>query len=452
MRVRAEGSSWLAATLVGALSAVLGLITLGHKSLWYDEAYDAVHANDAWTTLLHRVGATEMSQAVYLVALKPWVALTPATETWLRLPSVALAALAAALAVPLGTRLFDRTTGIVAGVLLATNEMLVSWSQQARTYTLVAAAVVVTGLLLLRALDDPSRLNWCLYGAACAFAVYCHFWAGFVVVAEALSLLVAPRRPSWRRIGEGAAVFLALASVALYFTATAGRNQLLWIHDPTPSRLLRILEGSTGQNRLAWIAALGGLGVLGRRLARSRAWRSDDAFRLVLVAGWIVLPFALGLLVSLTAQPILVQRYAIVVTPALALAGAVAIVALTRLRRTAAIVALTAVVALSALQISRWYRSETENWRAAVGYAEIAHGGRLPIVVAPAYAVEGFRFYAPTTPISTTASGGRDVVVVRAGPRQPIDGLVDALYGAGGWRATADQSFGKIHVITVQPS
>jgi mannosyltransferase len=150
-------SPWLAAALVGALSAVLGAITLSHKSLWYDEAYNGVKVAGSWHGVFTAIGKTEMSQSAYLVLLKPWIAITTNNEVWLRLPSVIAAALAAALLVPLGARLFDRTTGIVAGILLATNELLVAWSQQARAYALVTFAVVLASLLFVRALDGRRR-------------------------------------------------------------------------------------------------------------------------------------------------------------------------------------------------------------------------------------------------------------------------------------------------------
>ena len=187
-----ESRTWLPALAVGLLSLALGAATLGRKSLWYDEAFDAVHVRNSWEHLGRLIRHTEMSQGAYLVGLKIWAAATPDSEVWLRAPSVVAAALAAALLVPLGTRLFDRTTGTLAGVFLATNAFVVQHAQEVRTYALVILAVVVASLAFVNALDDPRRRNWLLYAVAAALAVYCHFYAGFVIVAHIASLPFAP--------------------------------------------------------------------------------------------------------------------------------------------------------------------------------------------------------------------------------------------------------------------
>ena len=260
-----------------------------------------------------------MSQSAYLVLLKPWVAITTNNEVWLRLPSVIAAALAAALLVPLGARLFDRTTGIVAGILLATNELLVTWSQQARAYALVTFAVVLASLLFVRALDDPRRRNWLLYAVAAAFAVYCRFWAGFAIVAHFTSMPFAPRRPLLRRVVEATVVFLALIAGAVYFTATAQRvRQLGGIGVPSMDLLRSVVTLTSGHNVGLQLIALGGLVVLvfqtgaghaGGGVAHRPGRRLDCVADRALVS-------------RSEYQPILVPRYAIVITPALALAGA----------------------------------------------------------------------------------------------------------------------------------
>ena len=260
--MKSRASSWAAPVGVGLLSLVLGLITLDRKSLWYDEAFNGEHIKSSWHDLVLLVSHTEMSQGAYLVLLKAWATVTVNNTLWLRLPSVAAAALAAALLVPLGTRLFDRTTGAAAGVLLATNELLLRWSQQARTYALVTLAVVVATFLFVRALDDPRRRNWLLYAVVAAFAVYCHFWAGFVIVAHFASVPFAPKRPPRRRVVEAAVVFLVLIGPALFFTVHAARSQLEWIPDPSIHVLRNLVTVTSGHNLALVVATIGGLAVL----------------------------------------------------------------------------------------------------------------------------------------------------------------------------------------------
>ena len=431
---------------------MVGAITLGRKSLWFDEAFDAVRIKGTWGSLVHLVGATEMSQGVYLIGLKPWAELTSFSEVWLRLPSVVAAALAAAFLVPLGTRLFDRTTGVVAGVLLATNEFLVRWSQQARTYALVTLAVVVVSILFVRALDDPRRRNWLLYAVAAAFAVYCHFYAGFVIVAHLASLPLAPHRPPLRRVVEAAVTFLVLMGPVATFTMTASRTQLSFIPVPSFDLVQEVVTQTTGRNAALALAAGAGLVMLAYRAGAGAA---TDRWLLTLVGGWAALPIALGLLVS-TAHPILLSRYAIVIAPALALAGAVAIAALAQARRELAVGALALLIAISGYRIVEWYRSVPEDWRGAVAFIAGERGPSDAVVVTPSWALAAYRYYDPITAVEESAAGRRAFVVVRTGSTHGTaddSEVANAVVDLTGMTLVREHRFGRrVRVFEYEPS
>jgi mannosyltransferase len=254
----------------------------------------------------------------------------------------------------------------------------------------------VATLLFVRALDDGSRRAWLLYAVAAAFAVYCHFYAGFVIAAHALSLCFAPNRPSRRRIVETALTFVALILGALYFTATASRGQLEWAEKPTWAMFTDVVWRSGGKNELLVLVTLAGLVLLA-----VRAWRpvATARWQLALVGGWTVLPFLFGVLVSFI-QPIFTDRYLIVATPGISLAAALAIVALWRVRQAAALVLLAGVLALSLARIGHWYGRNTEDWRAAVAYVQQKRRPSDDVVVAPTWALFGLRFYDGSTEIS----------------------------------------------------
>ncbi len=387
--------SWPAALAVGCVSFVLGAITLGTKALWFDEAFNAQRIKQSWGDLFNVIGSTEMSQGVYVVGLKTWVTLTPNSEIWLRIPSVVFAALAAALLVPLGARLFDRRVGIIAGVLLATNALVVRHAQEARTYALVTLAVVVATILFVRAIDDPRRRTWLLYAVGAAAAVYCHFFAAFVIVAHLVSVPFATRRPPLRRVLETATLFLALIAPALYFTATANRSQLGWIEDPSADVVVRVLEIASGNNLPFGAAALLGLAFLAYRTG---AGGRPDRWRLVLIGGWCSLPIALAFAVS-EVQPILVPRYTIVIVPALALAAAYPISLAVEKITVVAVAALIAVIAVSGYRLVAWYERVPEDWRGAADYIQRERQPGDAVVVAPLWSRDALAFY----------DGGRDI-------------------------------------------
>ena len=55
------GATWRPATLVGAMSLVLGAITLNDKSLWFDETYDAGNIRGSWHHVVGLIKHTEMA-------------------------------------------------------------------------------------------------------------------------------------------------------------------------------------------------------------------------------------------------------------------------------------------------------------------------------------------------------------------------------------------------------
>jgi mannosyltransferase len=444
---RASRSVWLAAASVGGLAALLGSITLGRKSLWFDEAFNAVLVTESWHGVADRIWRTEMSQSLYLVLLKLWALVTPNTEVWLRLPSLLVMALAAALVVPLGARLFDPMTGLLAGILMALNQFVVAWSQQARAYALVTLAVVVASLLLLRALNRGERINWALYAVAAAAAVYCHFYAGLVVVAHFVSMPFAPRRPTVRRMVETAVAIALMSSIALIFTATASRSQIGWLPAPLPALFDWILPAMSGHNVLFLLTAATGVAVLARRATRGDA---ADRFDAVLVTGWVTIPILLGLLVSIV-QPMLMDRYLIVVTPGLALAAAVALVKLGRATRPVAVVVLTALVAISLVKIVDWYRSQIEDWRGAAAYVERERRPGDRVVVAPQWADLVFKYYAPSTPLTHSVDGRKTFLVLRP-ESGSCDETASTVAGLATATIVADRRFGdNLCVRLVEP-
>ena len=437
-------SSWRPALLVGALSAALGVTTLGRKSLWFDEAFDAQRVKGSWHSLFHVIGQTEMSQAAYLVVLKPWVALTSGSEVWLRLPSVIFAAVAAALLVPLGARLLDRTTGIVAGVLLATNQFVVSHAQEARTYALVTLAVVVTSYLFVVALDDPSRRRWLAYAVVAALSVYCHFYAGFVIAGQLAMLPFVPNRPPLRRVLEAAVVFGLLVTPALLFTATASRTQVGWIPSPSLAVLRWVTEAISGRSPAFMLAAAAGLAILVHRLATGTA---TARWQPALIGTWAVFPLVLGALVSIV-QPILWPQYAIVTTPALALAAAVTVSTLYRARRAVGAIALLIVVGLAGYRIAHWYRSVPEDWRGATAYVARERRPGDAVLVAPPWAIDAFRYYDRATPLASTLSTGKTFVLVFGSFDDPAQVVTD-VFGKTQLRLAHEASFGPRVVVRV---
>jgi mannosyltransferase len=375
----------LLAAAAGATAVVLGLISIERRSLWIDEAVDIDWAQLSWSDLIPVAFRDEGSQALYLLFLKPWLALTSTDEWVARLPSVLFTALAAALLVILGDRLFQsRFVAFGAGLLLATNAFVVSWSQQVRQYTLAMLLAVVATYLFVRALESEGWRWWLAYGAVAGVSVYAHFFVALVLASHVPALVVARRAVAVRRWAVASAIGLVIALPALDFAVNHDTGQVSWIPELEYDYVEEVLHTISGES---WaLLAVGAIGLCALVYGATRY--AVDAWRYVLVASWLSVPILLALAISVF-KPMLLDRYLLVILPALALASAYAV---SRLGRRAGAVVLLALVVISLSHVRDWYGSFIEqDWRGAVEHAERERQPSEQLLVYPGW------LYAPVT-------------------------------------------------------
>jgi mannosyltransferase len=347
-QIKERAQSWLFALPAASLSAALGLYQLAEPSIWYDEAATLRNTAGTYSAL------TSEMHWLYYTVVKPWFEFAGTSEAAIRLPSVLGAVVAVTLLYGFADKLFGRRVAVVSSVLLAVNPFVVQWSQQARGYSILLALGIGATWLLVRALERDSYAAWVLYGVVLLVLVHWQTLAAFFFLP--VHAVVA-----WRsRTALASIGLVAVSSIPwLWNLMSRPADQLptIWIRDPTVSYVgLTLLEvgGAFGVG-----VALAAIGVL---LVREHR-------RLLVV--WALLPFAVALVASLH-DPVFVDRYLIVCSPAFAMLGAVALV---RLAGKARVVATGATAAAAAVGLFLWYAPDGsrnwagEDWRAATAFA-----------------------------------------------------------------------------------
>jgi mannosyltransferase len=383
-RIRsARAPEWLAGPLVpAAVAAVLGVIGIGDKSLWQDEAFSAAVARlptiDVFTYLFHN----ELHASPHYVLLHVWSALGTG-EAQLRLLSVVVGVIAVVATYYVGARY---GVGFLAALLVALSPIFIQFEQNVREYTMVVAWASISTLAYLRYRELPTRLRAVLYVLAGALMIYVHPVGAFLVSAHFLWDIW--HAPAARRL-RAVAVYvpIAIAWLPMIRFMVFHRDKISWIpplSDATVSEAALALGGGA--------LGLGALAVL--LVLRSRR---------DLITLWLVLPIAGVLVVSAFVQPMLQARYLIVVLPAAAIIAA---------RNH-----LTAVLLLSALWlagVATWYMSPApEDWRAADAWLQAASQPGDGIVFWPSYTRLPIEYYGavdepifPAMPWSATALPG----------------------------------------------
>jgi mannosyltransferase len=370
------------------LSFVVNFAYIGAKSIWLDEATSVQYATMTLRALRYQVMGGDPNMGFYYVLLNLWVWIFGTSESAVR----GLSALCATLTVPviyaLGTRLFGRRAGIVAGVLFALNAFIVHYAQTTRSYALVVLLVTVSSYLFVLELEEPSPRTRLLYVLASALAFYSHYFAVFVLVAHLVTLVAMRKRAAFSREWLLVAMaMLLLCAPEIFFAWRGGTGRISWITQPSLGDVVPALVAFAGESRVVLLALLAaGCYALVSAIREHRWWR--QAF----VAAWLLVPVVLSFAVSLV-RPMFLSYYLIVCVPALMLFGSAGIA---MLRPAVAGGALTAILAvLCTTQLVAYYRRDgVEEWRLASRYILDEARAGDGVVFFPEYVRQSFEYYA----------------------------------------------------------
>jgi mannosyltransferase len=206
---------WIVAGLTG-LAAVLRFSTLGAQSFHHDEIVTAgrVVRASLWH-LFDRVVVGESVPPLYYLLAWPWSKIAGTGAVGLRSLSATVGVAAIPIAYLIGAELRGRGAGIATAALVATNPMLVFYSQEARAYSLLVLLSSISLLFFLRASRREGQRDLLCWALASALALATHYFAIFPLALEAALLARARGREARRALLALAAACLLLAPLAL---------------------------------------------------------------------------------------------------------------------------------------------------------------------------------------------------------------------------------------------
>ena len=230
---------WALLLFVGALA--LRLITLGSDNIWADEAFSWI----AGRLPFSEIGSYEtkhpwgyyflLGRLISVAGDSPWV---------LRLPSVLFSSGTVAVVFILFRRIADPMTATIAAALLVTAAFSISWSQEARMYSMLLFFTWLSALALFRLISTRSRLWLVIYIASAAALTYTHYTGLLILGAQAIywAYIVSTRR-AYRRALMATAVIAGVAVLALFAPQFA--------HSSTPWNAAEVCI----LRRLAWLTS-----------------------------------------------------------------------------------------------------------------------------------------------------------------------------------------------------
>ena len=361
----ARASLWLWTIVVAA--AVLRLIALGYKSFWIDEIASVAIARRGSQVFWHFLWHDEGNMAAYYVLLRPWLHFGYGEST-VRLLSVIPGVLSIPVMYVLARRLFGQRAAMVATLFLALNACAIFVSQEARGYSFVVLAVLLSTYLFVRLIESPTYGAACAYGLIAGLSCYFHYFCVLIPAAQYAAVfgMPAPRRP-WKPLIAASTIIGMMAAPVLWLIHAQDTGHISWVQPPSWLELYHLgsyLAAASGKAVGAVLLALS-LVLVGFFLKGFRgAWADvDGRWRWLLVASLVATPVVITLLASIV-RPAFYHRFLVVCLPGWVLMMALGAEQIrSRQWRVAAI---SGICGLSLASTGILYHRVTEDWRGAV--------------------------------------------------------------------------------------
>ncbi|WP_326665456.1 glycosyltransferase family 39 protein [Streptomyces canus] len=298
-----------------ALAFALILRGIGDRQLWRDEHATWWAATLSFHDLSLLIRSIDVVFTPYYVLMHIWIAVAGDSPTAMRIPGAVAMAASAGLLALLGRRLFTTQAGLLAGLAFAVVPVTTRYGQEIRPYAFAVAAVLLSTLLLARALDKPSFKVWVAYTLSVPLIGWSHLASMAVLGAHLVMILIA-RRAGDKIVGWAYAAACTLGMCFVIPMAVSGSGQsgqIAW-NNPVLKDLIDFPKNLFG----SWAVAVPvmALGALGLFFAGRRA---------LPLAVWIVLP-PLATYVTAAQLHLFLPRYLLFTAPAWVLLAAVAVV------------------------------------------------------------------------------------------------------------------------------
>lgn len=402
------------------VAAALRFATLGVQSFDYDESFTVGILHGSLGHALHRLPITESTPPLYYILAWLWTRLFGLNEVGVRSLSALLGTALVPVAFFTARSLGSRRAGLIAGLLVAVNPFLVWYSQEARTYALLALLSALSFWAFVRALDEPGARRLAIWALASAAAVLSHYFAAYLVAAEAVWLVVATRRRA-AVIASAAVVAVGAALVPLVISQADNRTQ--WIEALSlPSRIKEVAKkwvtgeiAPTHNWQLAVIAVLVGVPLLYAATRLTVRERRGAALALGTGGAALLIPLVLDLaglhyLISKNVMPAL----------AVLLAGAGVILGAKRARTAGIAGALIASAFFLAITIDGAVDPALQrpDYRAAA--TAIGAPGRDQVVITPNLGGPPVAHYRPGAAPMPTGWPARELILIEPLPRADV--------------------------------
>ena len=177
--------------LILILSIILRFYHLDYQSLWMDEIYTMNVSNPAFSfeKLREEVVLREGFPYLYFLLLRVFYFFTEYSGWVARLVSALAGIMSVYFIYKLGKEIFNKNVGLIAALLLCINDFHISYSQEARPYTLFVLFAIISFYRLSIFLKTTTLKNAIFYGLSIGLVLNINFFGLITDFSQSLIIL-----------------------------------------------------------------------------------------------------------------------------------------------------------------------------------------------------------------------------------------------------------------------
>ncbi len=310
-------TKWYLAIIL-AVGAVARLVYITKADIWHDEGYTMMITGFNPIEIIERT-ARDVHPPLYYLATHAWQWMFGTSELATRSFSAACGLATIVLAYLLMRKLFTEGTARLAALFVALGPFAVRYSDEARMYGMAAMLAVAATYVIVRIATSKyaSYKAWLLYAIIIAAGLYTHYYTLFIIPAHIAylawvrgGLLPVLRDKKWW-FSHALAALLFVPWLPSAFAQMTRVGAGFWIPpvnaETVPNTFMQFLAFIPSWAYSGWFA---GILITLFVLAVVRTFITSKRSRagIILLAGWLVLPLAIVMLVSI-ARPVYYDRY-----------------------------------------------------------------------------------------------------------------------------------------------
>lgn len=400
---------------------LLRLWRLESESIWIDEAYSIQLARYPLAQIIQGTAA-DQHPPLYYFLLHLWLFLGDSIWNF-RFLSVILGTLNIWQVVQLGTKIRDEKFGLVAGVLLAVMPLHVYYSQEVRMYMLLLVNLTASTTMLWDWLQDRKVSQWFLYIVFNLAALYTHNFSAFVILTQALFILIISVLHRDRKIFLQWFLSMSICLVGYLPWLPVALNQMRyhtmdWLGSPSPEMIrdtfLRLVFGFPWPSMpsvLDWaVITLIVVILVGFSVFYFKKKRNLEVFSFVFL--WALIPFVTISIIS-EFYPIFQIKQFIIILPALAFTYALIAGNLPKWFRRGLILGILAVFLVTS--IGQSVILTKDDWRGTSKYLQNNFLEGDLIYANPSASFLAINLYAPNIPVDSYSGYPPDYQILTGG-------------------------------------